>query len=222
MTETTATCVRGCRTRNKHATACEDRDKCRGCLPRPAKHGLLCYPCHARMRQWFEQAPTIHAWLGVNLAAGEGSPPDHDKITGSREQPAPVKLAVLDIRDLIVVQLGELVDELREAHDLTAPARRGVEPDARFLLTWQGTLERHDWVRDWWDALAETMSQAHALAPWRPSMTRCHGIACPECGETNLVIYGGDEDVTCQSCRTMIPPARYGVWVRMLAEGVSA
>ena len=144
MTDTTATCARGCTTRNRHTTTCPNRDQCRGCLPRSAKHGHLCYPCHARMRQWFQQAATIHAWLGVNLAAGEGSPPDHDKITGSREQPAPVKLAVLDIRDLIVVQLGELVDELREAHDLTAPARHGVEADGPGkLVIVPGRFEGH-------------------------------------------------------------------------------
>ena len=245
MTDTTATCARGCTTRNRHKTTCDDRDKCRGCLPRSAEHGHLCYPCHARMQQWFEEIAGVprnvtikpghepvvmilppggtRAWLTDNLPAGKGAAPaDQPKITGSREQPTPIKLAILDCRDLLSAQIADLVDDMRETHNLTAPSRRGVEADARFLLTWQGTLERHDWVTDWWDALMETMGQAHALAPWRALDQRCSGIACPECGEMNLVLYGGDSDVSCQSCRTMIPPKRYAIWTRMLAEGVSA
>jgi hypothetical protein len=222
MTETTAVCIRGCTTRNRHTTTCPNPNTCQGCLPRPAKHGHLCYPCHARMRQWFQQAPTIHAWLTANMAAGQGAAPETDRITGSREQPTPIKLGILDTRDLLATQLAELVGELRETHHLTAPTQHGIGPDARFLLTWQPTLERHDWVRDWWDTLAETMGQAHALAPWRAELRRCPGVACPECEETNLVIYGGDVDVSCQSCRTMIAPERYAIWTRMLAEGVGA
>ena len=220
-TETTATCARGCTTRNRHATTCDDRDKCRGCLPRTANHGRLCYPCHARMRQWFEQAPTIHAWLGVNMATGEGAAPETDRITGSREQPTPIKLAVLDARDLLADQILELAEDLAGIVNAAKP-RRDIREQCAFLLRWLDRLEAQEWVGDWWDTLAETMSQAHALAPWRPSMTRCHGIACPECGETNLVIFGGDEDVTCASCRTMIGPERYAIWTRMLAEEVSA
>jgi hypothetical protein len=145
---------------------------------------------------------------------------DGDMITGSREEPAPLNLAILDARDLLADQLAELVDD-PWADGITRPRHR-AEADAKFLLTWLSRLERQEWIGDWWTALAETMSACHALAPWRPEMRRCYGIACPECEETNLVVFGGDEDVTCLSCRTMIPPDRYLIWTRILADGVSA
>jgi hypothetical protein len=157
------------------------------------------------------------AWMSSNLATGEGAAPE-DLVTGTRDPLAPIKVNVLDARDLLAAQLAELVGEMREVHNLTGPTERGIEHDVKFLLTWIGTLEKHEWVKDWWTTLAETMSACHALAPWRASMQRCHGIPCPECEETNLVIYGGDEDVTCQSCRTMIPPDRYGIWIRIIKD----
>jgi hypothetical protein len=166
-------------------------------------------------------APIVWRWMSGNMSS-QSAGLDGDLITGSREEPAPLNLGILDARDLLADQLAELVDDVCETRNLTGPKRHTVEADAKFVLTWLGTVEREDWIGDWWTALAETMSACHKLAPWRPEMRRCYGIACPECEETNLVVFGGDEDVTCLSCRTMIPPDRYLIWTRILADGVSA
>lgn len=68
------------------------------------------------------------------------------------------------------------------------------------------------------EELAETMRDAHQLAPWRPITRRIPGIPCPgeNCGETNLAIYGGDTDVTCLSCRTTINERAFGLWEQIV------
>ncbi|MFJ9387724.1 hypothetical protein ACIRON_02815 [Nocardioides sp. NPDC101246] len=218
--ETTKECVRGCSMYRRHLDECEGGN-CRGCLPRRAEHGHLCWPCHRRFELMLTDAPTVSRWLTGNMRVGEGAArakEDHEQRRGTGEPPAPLKLEVTDLRDLLGDQLAAWVDDLCEHVRLSGPGRHSVETDSRYLLTWLSTVERLDWVGDWWTELAETMSQAHALAPWRPEMKRCKGIPCPQCEETNLVIFGGEEDVTCLSCRMIIPPGRYGIWVLALGQ----
>ena len=62
------------------------------------------------------------------------------------------------------------------------------------------------------------MSEAHALAPWRPTVRRIPRVPCPGCEETNLVIFGGESDITCQSCGIMMTEDRFAMWERVLAE----
>lgn len=228
MSETTAACVRGCGLYGQHLTTCDGHTltghDCRGCLPRRAQHGHLCWPCHRRFELMLTDAPTVYRWLTGNLRAGEGTArpkQDHEQRGGSRDVPAPIKLDVLDLRDLLRDQLAAWVDDFASGQDLKAP-RVGIDGDAEFLLKWLQSIEFCDWVGDWWEELAETMTQAHALAPWRPEMKRIHAVPCPECAETNLAIFGGETDVTCLSCSTLIPEQRYGIWERMLVDERSA
>jgi len=132
-----------------------------------------------------------------------------------------VKLAVLDVRDLLADRLALWADDWAEHHNVTAP-RHSPEADAEFLLRWLPGIERLDWIGDWWEELAETMSDAHAMAPWRPVMRRVSGVACPECDEVNLGIFGGETDVTCLSCRTIIPEAWFGLWEKIVKDDQEA
>lgn len=219
-------CIEGCTVRGQHVTDCEDRDTCRGCLPRRASNGLLCWPCHRRFELMLTDAPTVWRWLTGNMAAGSGAarPKQDYERKGGDGSPAPIKADVLDLRDLLADRLACWVDDFAEDVDLTKPERKPgvstVEADAAFLLRWINSLELCDWIGDWWEELAETMSDAHALAPWRPEMKRVRGVPCPECEETNLAIFGGESDVTCLSCRALIPEAWFGLWEQIL-EGES-
>ncbi len=220
MNEATAACVRGCSMYRRHLVECEDQERCRGCLPRRASHGNLCDTCHRRLELMLTDAPGVCRWLTGNMAAG-GSAGDSDKITGSRERPLPIKADLYDLRQLLADRLALYVDDWVEHKGLQGPGRHAVESDAKYLLTWLPGLCKLDWIGDWWEELAETMSEAHALAPWRPTMQRCKGVPCPneDCGETNLVIFGGESDVTCLSCRTMIAEKSYGLWVQIIEDG---
>ena len=215
MIETTEACVRGCALLRQHMTDCMDAD-CRGCLPRRAERGHLCWPCHRRFELMLTDAPTVYRWLTGNMATGQGAATDAEVITGSREQPAPINAAILDVRDLLSDQLTEWVDEWCEVKSLTGPSRHTIDADVTFLLTWLYGLESVEWIGDWWESLAETMRDAHALAPWRPVMRRVPGVPCPGCAETNLVIWGGESDITCMSCKIMLTEQRIELWERVL------
>lgn len=216
MSETTKACVRGCSLYLRHLADCEDRDECRGCLPRRAEHGNLCWPCHRRFELMLTDSPVVYRWLTGNMATGSGAATDAERVTGSREQPAPIKVMVFDQRQLLADRLAAWVDDLCEHKGLTGPNRHSAESDARFLLTWLPGIEKLDWVGDWWEELAETLSDAHSLAPWRPEVKRIPRTPCPECAEVNLMIFGGESDVTCGSCRTMIPERHFGIWEKIV------
>lgn len=220
-------CTRGCVRRRRHLSDCEDRDDCRGCEPRLAEYGLLCWPCHRRMQLMLSQAEIHENWLTGNLPAGTtqgGMRQDYESRGTKPAPPAPIKLAILDIRQLLGDRLATWADYLVTERSLTGPTQHSVKADSKFLLAWLGELEKLDWIGDMFEELADTLSDAHALAPWRPEANRLRGIPCPDCNEKSLFIFGGEEDVTCTACHGMMTPARYGIWTRMLAEenGVTA
>jgi hypothetical protein len=224
MSESTAACIRGCAMYRRHLVDCEDPGSCPGCLPRRAEHGNLCKTCHRRFELMLHDAPGVYRWLTGNLQAGSSAArakEDHERAGGgkgakSAEVPAPVKLEILDVRDLLADRMTCWVDDLVETVGLTGPETHTIEADCRFLRTWLVTVERLEWVGDWWEELAETMSDAHALAPWRPAMRRIKRVPCPGCGECNLAIFGGESDVTCLSCRIMMTEDKFGLWERVL------
>lgn len=218
MTTETRACARGCSLYRQHLTDCEDPDTCRGCLPRRASEGLLCHPCARRFELMLHDAPVVHRWLTGNLTAGEGASrakEDHERIGGTGDTPTPIKIDILDTRDLLADRLACWADDWAETHHITAP-RHTVAADSEFLLRWLPGLLALEWVGDWWAELAETMSAAHALAPWRPAMRRLPGVPCPGCAETNLRIWGGESDVCCGSCGIMMTEARFGHWELVL------
>lgn len=221
MTETTRACIRGCSIYNEHLTDCEDREACNGCLPRRATNGLLCHPCHRRFELMLTDAPTVYRWLTGNLTNGVRRDPDLSTWSGDRpelgsDQPLPISAAIFDLRQLLADRLACWVDDFAEDVDLTKPEESTVEADAAFLLRWINSLELCDWIGDWWVELAETLADAHALAPWRPAMRRIPMVPCPGCEETNLAIYGGESDITCLSCRIMLTEDQFALWERVL------
>lgn len=220
-------CVLGCKMLRLHLVECEgvNDSTCRGCLPRRADRGRLCHRCYRRLELMLTDAPVVYRWLTGNLGAGQQASrakQEHERRSGGEkgviETPVPVKIDILDTRDLLADQLTEWVDDWVQTNSLAGPSRHTPKADARFLLMWLPTMVREEWIGDWWEALAETMSQAHALAPWRPAVRRLPKVPCPGCGETNLVIYGGESDVSCQSCGIMMTEERFGLWEQVLRE----
>lgn len=165
-------------------------------------------------------APTVIRWLTANMATSEGAArgkEDHEQIRGSSDEvPAPVKVELLDLRDLLRDRLTLWVDDWCEHMGLSGPDRHSPEADSKYLLTWLPGICRLDWIGDWWTEMAETMSEAHALAPWRPVLRRIKRVPCPGCAECNLAIYGGESDITCLSCGIMMTEDRFALWERVL------
>lgn len=220
----TESCIRGCTMYRYHVAECDgvDDETCRGCLPRRANHGHLCDTCHRRFELMLHDAPTVIRWLGGNMG-GHRSSADADTTTwvGDRpelgsDQPLPMSAAMFDVRQLMTDRLALWVDHWCEVKGLQGPGRHTPETDVEYLLTWLPGICKLDWIGDWWEEMAETMSEAHALAPWRPAMRRVPRVPCPGCGETNLAIFGGESDITCLSCKIVMTEERFGLWERVL------
>lgn len=225
MSETTSACTRGCTMYRRHLVECEgaEDETCRGCLPSRATHGNLCDTCHRRLQLMLTDAPIVIRWLTGNMATAARSDhsPDVSMWAGDRpelgsDQPLPISAAILDQRDLLRDRLTLWVDDWCEHKGLSGPPEHTPEADAKYLLTWLHGVCQLEWIGDWWEEMAETMSQSHALAPWRPAMRRLPGVPCPGCEETNLAIYGGESDVTCLSCRIMMTEDRFEMWQNVL------
>lgn len=230
MTETTAACTRGCTMYRHHLAECEfaenfeNGNQCRGCLPQRATKGNLCATCARRLELMIIDAPTVIRWLTGNMTDG-GYEQDHDPTTedgwrlqGARAYPAPIKVQMMDLRDLLQDRLTLWVDDWCEHKHLTGPERHTPETDSHYLQMWFHGICHLDWIADWWTEMAETFTEAHTLAPWRPQTRRLPGVPCPGCSETNLVIYGGDTDVSCQSCRITMTEDRFELWQRVLVD----
>lgn len=221
------TCARGCKVARRHAADCDGHDArgrdCRGCEPRRAEYGLLCYGCHKRLADMLKTAPGQVALLQTEtVKVGSLAHPlkdDADSVPGPGDGPdAPYNLAAHDTIVLIGDILLAWVEMLCEDYRLRGPQVFDVQTGSTWLLAQLERLEYCDGIGDLWTELAEAMSQAHALAPWREEMQRIRGIPCPSCHRCNLALFGGDEDVTCLACGVMVPPARYAIWTRMLAD----
>lgn len=222
MTEATSACIRGCALRRRHLTDCDGTtdDTCRGCLPRRAEYGRLCWPCHRRFELMLHDAPIAYRWLTGSMSKTSGGIDPNGRVTGGGDEaPAPLNVDILDVRDLLADRLACWVDDLAEDRNLTGPDTHTVAADAKWLRMWLTTVERLEWVDDWFDELAETLVSAHALAPWRPhGPKRVSGIPCPECAEVNLMIYAGESDVTCRSCGMIILEKHFALWEQIIAD----
>lgn len=223
MTEPTSACIRGCAIYNRHLTDCEG--DCRGCLPRRAQHGHLCWPCHRRLELMLTDADTVDRWLGGHLGSSGAAPIRDDfERPGSHDLPDAIKVQVYDQRQVLRDFYATTVDELCEREALHGPDAHSAKADAGYLLTWMDRLEYWPSIGDLWEYLAGEVSIAHSLAPWRPEMKRVSGVPCPEenCGEVNLVIFGGESDVTCLSCKHVIPERLFGLWEEIVKGGEAA
>jgi hypothetical protein len=221
---TTSACIRGCSIYRRHLSECEDQEACPGCLPRRAEYGQLCWPCHRRFHLLLHDAATVDRWLTGNMPAGEGAArakEDYERTGGSDGSPAPLKVQIYDQRQILRDFYAALVDELVERAGLHGPGHHDAETDSRYLTSFLDRIEQWDVIGDYLEYLAEETSIAHALAPWRPVLKRVSGIPCPECEEVNLVIYGGESDVSCHSCGTMIPEKSFGLWEQIVRGEVA-
>lgn len=211
MTATTA-CLNGCKIARQHVPDCADPD-CRGCLPRPATHGLTCYGCRCTLEQGLVDLPRVYLWLGIHVGrAGSNGPRGPEKPTKAVRAPSPINEDVVDLqtemRDAMAFWTRTL---LTEAPELTAPARQERMTD--YLLTHLDRVGQLPMVADLADDLADLMRRAHRVAPWRAKVERIPAIPCPECHAVALVRHGGRDDVACGACSAAITGETYDRWV---------
>ena len=136
-------CARGCTIARRHRTDCEDRDECRGCLPRDAEHGRLCYGCHVQLVDWLDHAAAQHAMLLASTAPADQ--PDYSAVTTAKigdglrmdatepfqgpyattkpssEGSAPLRMACIETAEELSDWLAQLIERVCEQYRLSGP-----------------------------------------------------------------------------------------------------
>ncbi len=144
-------CARGCTRRDRHWSNCP-REECRGCLPRPAENGWLCYPCHKRLDEMLRHAPEQCHLLEqtAGMAAAPAARGDADLIHGSGELKTPIRLACIDTVTLIGDLLSEIVERLVEDYRMRGPKRLMAQADrdmpGRLRKSWVQMTETYTWT----------------------------------------------------------------------------
>lgn len=239
------TCKRGCVRARRHLPTCDGieghHDACRGCLPRDAEHGFLCYGCHKRLVDFLTNAGyqmELLALMSGHKGQGELTAETQARITTTWRTDSnqvlrtlyakatttavtasePYRIAVADAEEAIKDRLGMWVIHLVNDYAIRAPEADTVKAYATWLLRHIERLEHREAIGDELEDLSEIMSTAHGLAPWRESVTRLRGIPCPECHTTALVLIESESDVTCLRCKATMTHERYGIWTKILAD----
>lgn len=235
----TIPCLRACVHHDQHLEGC-DADDCHGCLPRTATLGLLCAGCAYRLEEWLSNDVADADWyaqpagrrreIRSSLAWAAhcvddaidrgivGIAYDGDRIGYTKEPPAPVNLARVDLLRDLDDTMSSWLEAWCAHRGLRGPDVYELRYACRYLASWLDELASWEPVRDMWDELSLLMSRAHALAPWRQQARACDGVPCPDCGHTRLVVYGGDDLVTCRGCGTTMHRDEYTRWTRIIAD----
>jgi hypothetical protein len=193
----------------------------RGCTyhdgnPRPQREGLLCRACAYRLRRHITQAPAVHAWLWLAMVREQSGT---EPISGSREAPLPIRVALHDLRDDLTAVMASWADVVASESRLVGPEGDSLTHTVPWLLRHlQGALSRI-WVGDLADEMADLHRRAYLAAPWDRER-RDLPAPCPECGLLTLALYGGADEVVCRNavCGETIPSRLYDHYVRVLAD----
>lgn len=233
-------CARGCVQHGQHNADCAD-DTCTGCLPRQTIQGALCAACSYHLDEWLSNDKPGPEWLLEPVAANRRDPRsslamalwavqtatsngpvgiayDLDRVGHQADPPAPVSLARLDWITDLHATIQSWLQAWCEHRGLTGIDIYSLEAACAYLAQWQDELAAWEPITAMWDELAELMRRGHALAPWRQQARPCDGVPCPDCGHLTLVVYSGDDVVTCRTCRAIVHRDEYTRWVEHLAD----
>lgn len=189
-----------------------------------AEIGYLCLECFSRLRRQLTELPAIAAWLHANIAAGGSGL--HDKVTGSSDDPIPLRPDVLDLIGPVAPnptaaftrddedhltwealdQSGEpgLLDETRSWAVLVEEETGDEWEDRQTLTGAVAYLAAHlswiagqAWVDEFAGKIRELGQRAHKIAPWRTELIRANE-ACEDCGVQAVVIHLGEGFRRCE------------------------
>jgi hypothetical protein len=226
------TCTSTCDTTGAHAAA-----HCTGCQPRPAEHGLICRGDDRRARDHLgereaPEGPHGLAWAYDHLvhahpyvatpAPAEGG--GKRRITDPEAERLSAVVALrADMHEWAVDTARRIADRHHLAGpDLSARAvrdraaeRLDVMRAAAWLLRNIDALEADPIIVFRLPELADLMSSAHALAPWRPAPTLIDGVPC-RCRALSLHHHG--DEVKCWTCARSYTLDEYAVLTKVLAR----
>lgn len=200
------TCIIGCT--DTYAEGAEIKER-----PRQAYDGsLLCGKCFARLRRLVRAMDGAYDWLGQRMAR-DGGAGRFEPVSGTSEARLPLREALHDHREwAIKPRLAGwariVIDEFPSP--LAGPRSSHPHDVAGWLLPHLPWVAAQPWVDEMLAELADTVSDAHKLAPWQRER-RHLDLPCPECDMLSLALFGGDDWITCQTptCGYWLPWFRY-------------
>ena len=123
-------CIRGCVKARQHETECPDQDACKGCQPREAAHGLLCYGCHVRLLDWLKNAPGQHLLLDVAAEPSMSQAMDANDFnvpTTIYGAPSPLNVAAASCMTDLTDILSGWVEMLADQFAMSGPAAMSTQ-----------------------------------------------------------------------------------------------
>lgn len=190
---------------------------------------VWCNPCARHLRTALADLPELAARLLLEIRNGTSAGNEH--VSGSRERPLfPHQNAAFLIDD-IAAALAYWSAVAREERDLAEPPPRprgaAITADTRLLLI------HFDWLicehpepamsTEFGSDIGRVHHHATALTHTndvRPQ--RCDGVPCPRC-DLKALEHELDRDgratgyIVCRSCDTLLSPAEYERWLKMVA-----
>jgi hypothetical protein len=202
-----------------------------------AEVGYLCRPAFSRLERQIAELPALHHWLHANLPTGGGSALDPNPVSGSGDEPLPIRDTVADHLTRIVQVLSSWARMVAEERDLCGPwrplhpdglperdrLRRAVEQTATleqlatFLLAHLPWAAGQPWVDDFAGEVDELTVDAHDLVPSRPRTYRLP-LPCMSCGE--MLSRRDGSDIECRTCGRLWRVEQYPQLMEHAAEMV--
>lgn len=191
-------CARGCTRARRHLAACLDQDACRGCQPREAEFGWLCYGCHKRLENLLKNIPGQAALL-LAMADARGEVELSAPTTARLSAASPRTTTARDVRPLyahrsaVVYGPSEPIrlaclDAVRELEDwlqvtvcliegdyqMAGPQEDTIASYAAWLLA---SIERLEWREDVSDRVFAPAKDERQNQSLGDIMSRAHSLA---------------------------------------------
>ncbi len=187
--------------------------------PTEAYLGLLCRPAWKQLERQVAELPALANWLEANLAAGGKG--ESQKVKGTREDPIPIRPAVIDTQADMLGIVNAWARLIAEERDLQGPWRplrsdslaerdrlqRGIEQTASLsdLCTFLGAhlawAAEQRWIDDLTSEIGQLTGRAQAVMPYRAERHDLNApCPNPDCNAKSLSRYDGDSHIHCRSC----------------------
>lgn len=216
----TQACIRGCTDIGEHLPGCPcttecptHDDHCQGCAPRPAyETSLLCGHCfHRKLRSPLRRVPALVDWLNSRKAGLHAAVYDSDRVSGSTDAPLPFNPDIVDHLAVMALILNGWAKRTSEqSPPAPGPTTWNATGSAAYLEQHSAWIAEQAWVVEMIRHLGELEDRTRELAPWQPVRHRLP-LPCTKCEHTTLVLFGGDDWVTCTNlgCDHIIGWFRY-------------
>jgi hypothetical protein len=202
-------CASGCTIRGHHVTACEDRETCKGCLPRPGEFGRLCAWCFQRLTGDVVDAPGLVRHLRLLAEPHAGTRPAGDGRGHIDPAHGSILSGAVDAADEVHACLASWVLLILEEHPngaaMTGPDERGAwltqygsvvgvrDPEAtarlvRWLLPQLAWCAEQEWAGEMRREVGSLIRTTLARWPMEDVRTlRIRDLQCTACGHTSLM-----------------------------------